>query len=186
MLLPQLVLICLLLTHRGCSSTQRAVPTPAGSDCEEDASSQCAMKQGDFPSPAGAAACAKCLQWGGRAATGREKEDVGLLRAKAEKEKSSHKSAFLRKVTDTELLRFLRARSGLVEEAWKMILAHLSWRSSQYGADSSYTQTQFLHSPLRAELFWLGPNSQGCPTLVVRTQVHDGVYYNEDPKVFGR
>ncbi|KAJ1432949.1 hypothetical protein B484DRAFT_447495 [Ochromonadaceae sp. CCMP2298] len=188
MLLPQLtlVLLCLLLTNKGCSSTKaKAVPTPAGSDCDEGASEQCAMKQGDFPSPGGAAEAGRALQWGGKAATGKEKEAVGQLRAKAEKLSSKGKNAFLDSVTDTELLRFLRSRSGGVEEAWKMILAHLSWRSSEYGADSAYTQTQFLTSPLRSEMFWMGLNSQGCPTLVVRTQVHDGVYYNEDPHVFG-
>jgi hypothetical protein len=44
----------------------------------------------------------------------------------------------------------------------------------------------FSASPLHSEAFWLGVSKTGLPTLVIRTQVHDGIYYNEDPKIFTR
>ena len=89
-------------------------------------------------------------------------------------------------VTDVELLRFLRARRGNTEDAWKMLTAHVEWRNSKYGADSAFTKTYFIDSPLHHEVFWIGANANGCPTLVVRTQVHEGMYYEEDPSIYER
>jgi len=93
---------------------------------------------------------------------------------------------WLLKVTDTELLRFLRAKNGNEEKAWQMITKHVAWRNSKYGADSEFTATFFKDSPLHKEVFWMGLNKENCPTLVVRTQIHDGMYYNDDPNVFTR
>jgi hypothetical protein len=31
-------------------------------------------------------------------------------------------------------------------------------------------------SLLNNEIFWIGESKQGCPTLVVRTNYHDGIY----------
>lgn len=90
------------------------------------------------------------------------------------------------KATDIELLRFLRSQDGSVERTWQQLQAHVTWRSTSYGADSSFTRNSFINSPLHHEVFWLGLNTEGIPTLVVRTQVHDTIYYNHDPAVYER
>ena len=129
---------------------------------------------------------AKCsrrqLSWNNEESDDEELSKVDTLRSQLKSIRSG--SRWLREVTDVELLRFLRARHGHVDDAVKMIEAHVAWRSSQYGADSDLIKTAFVNSPLRHEIFWLGLNKENCPTLVIRTQVHDGVYYNQDPKVY--
>ena len=82
---------------------------------------------------------------------------------------------------DIELLRFLKAKNGNVIEAWKMILAHAKWRVSKNGPDGSKTN---FHPELHKQVFWLGLSKEKKPTLVIKTHFHDGLYYNEDPKVF--
>ena len=124
--------------------------------------------------------------WGGVNITVQELCNVRLLRSQLYASPISLDSVWLREVSDVELLRFLRAKHGHVDDAFKMIEAHVVWRSSQYGADSDLIKTAFVNSPLRHEIFWLGLNKENCPTLVIRTQVHDGVYYDEDPKIFVR
>lgn len=94
--------------------------------------------------------------------------------------------AWLGSVTDVELLRFLRARNGNIKETWKMILNHAKWRSSFFGVDSEFSKQFKQTSPLNYEAFWLGLDKNDCPTLVIRTQIHDGIYYNEDPRIFAR
>ena len=93
-----------------------------------------------------------------------------------------------------ELLRFLRAAKVNTADAWKMIMHHAQWRVSPHGPDAPASNAEhgydgaynFSGSPLHAEAFWLGVSKTGLPTLVIRTQVHDGIYYNEDPKIFTR
>ena len=129
---------------------------------------------------------AKCsrrqLSWNNEESDDEELSKVDTLRSQLKSIRSG--SRWLREVSDVELLRFLRAKHGHVDDAFKMIEAHVAWRSSQYGADSDLIKTAFVNSPLRHEIFWLGLNKENCPTLVIRTQVHDGVYYNQDPKVY--
>lgn len=129
---------------------------------------------------------AKCsrrqLSWNNEESDDEELSKVDTLRSQLKSIRSG--SRWLREVTDVELLRFLRAKHGHVDDAFKMIEAHVVWRSSQYGADSDLIKTAFVNSPLRHEIFWLGLNKENCPTLVIRTQVHDGLYYNQDPKVY--
>ncbi len=126
------------------------------------------------------------LHWGGVNITVEELCNVRKLRSQLYTSPIALDSVWLREVNDVELLRFLRARHGHVDDAVKMIEAHVAWRSSQYGADSDLIKTAFVNSPLRHEIFWLGLNKENCPTLVIRTQVHDGVFYDEDPKIFVR
>jgi hypothetical protein len=126
------------------------------------------------------------LAWDGVAATDAELISVSNLRAKAEHEARNISRGWLYSVSDVELLRFLRAKHGHESEAWDMLLAHVVWRNSDFGADSNFTRNFFNSSPLHHEVFWLGLNKENCPTLVVRTQIHDGIYYNEDPRVFTR
>lgn len=104
-------------------------------------------------------------------------------------------------IKDTEILRFLRSKHHDLDATVKSILHHDEWRVSEYGAESPFTNSSFrlttdsseyddegrkLTLPLGQEIFWLGYNKENCPTLVIRTQVHDGIYYHDDPKVYVR
>lgn len=126
------------------------------------------------------------ISWHGVYTTPVEQSSIKNLRSLAIAHAPLQGHGWLTNVTDTELLRFLRARHGHDEKAWQMLLKHVNWRSSKYGADSDFTATFFESSPLHKEVFWLGENKDNCPTLVVRTQIHEGIYYNEDPNVFTR
>ena len=64
-----------------------------------------------------------------------------------------------------------------------MLQTHDQWRASKYGADTIMRENAFQNSEMNREVFWLGLSKQDCPTLVVRTKAHDGIYYDEDPKV---
>lgn len=122
------------------------------------------------------------------------------LRALRDQLDPSLKTHWLEQAIDVEFLRFIRASKSVnCAEAWKGILHHAKWRASRYGPDGAMTTSSstgpealaktefdFTDSPLHVEAFWLGLSKQGCPTLVVRTQVHDGIYYDEDPKIFTR
>lgn len=126
------------------------------------------------------------LAWAGQPATTAELLAVSNLRLKADSEVRANQTAWFGTVSDIELLRFLRAKHSHEEEAWHMLLEHSAWRDSHFGADSNFTHTFFENSPLHKEVFWMGLNKENCPTLVVRSQIHDGIYYNEDPHVFTR
>ena len=93
-------------------------------------------------------------------------------------------STWLRSVTDTELLRFIRARKGDLNAAWQMIWDHSLWRQSPMGADSiSIAEDQFFQSSsLNNELFWSGLAYDGNPVLLFKTGLHksgavDAAYY---------
>lgn len=127
------------------------------------------------------------LSWAGTAATPLELFTVSTLRARIHaiiKAGGAHR--WYSKATDIELLRFLRAQDGDIDRTWQQLQAHVEWRSSAYGADSSFTRNSFINSPLHHEVFWLGLNTEGIPTMVIRTQVHDLIYYNHDPAVYER
>lgn len=119
-------------------------------------------------------------EWGGKSTTPKEVECIRELRNKIPS--SNARSKWLDEVSDAELLRFVRMKKGNVQETWQKILNHVAWRKSDRGADS--TKYDYSKSNLHYEIFWLGEDKRGCPTLVVRTQVHDGIDYNEDPKLF--
>jgi hypothetical protein len=121
------------------------------------------------------------LSWAGERATQEEWETVCMLRGRARA--AWRLGRWMLTASDVELLRFLRASEN-PEEAWKMVQTHAKWRTSDEGADSASTAKRFADSPLHQELFWLGLNKEGLPTLVVRTQAHDGKYYKENPKVY--
>lgn len=96
-------------------------------------------------------------------------------------------NGWIKTVKDLEILRFLRQHNQNKDEAFKHMLIHNQWRRSKYGRDNIDDvdkRLNFAGSPMNNEVFWLGPDKGGCPTLVVRTQLHDGVYYNEDPQLF--
>lgn len=125
--------------------------------------------------------------WGGLAVT--EKEKVSLLilhKQRLAAQDNNGDSTWLRNATPTDLLRFLRTRGGDPTAAWKMISAHSKWRTSRHGADTILKNHLFDKSILHRELFWLGVSADGHPTLVIRTQAHDGTDYCDDPVVFTR
>ena len=127
------------------------------------------------------------VSWGGSVVTEKERGSLLLLNEKRLNTVLSHGvSPWLKKALATDFLRFLRAKNGNVEEAWKMIYAHAKWRTSKHGADTILKNREFLGSILHRELFWLGESCEGHPTMVIRTQAHDGADYNEDPKIFTR
>jgi hypothetical protein len=129
------------------------------------------------------------VQWGNYVPTKKELESLAYLNLKrtSEVSRGSHGvSPWLHEASDVELLRFLRAKSGNRDDAWKMILTHAKWRVSAYGADTIVRENKFLGSALHREVFWLGVSKGGCPTMIVRTRAHDGADYNEDPKIFTR
>mmetsp|Transcript_25748 Transcript_25748/g.43196 ORF Transcript_25748/g.43196 Transcript_25748/m.43196 type:complete len:314 (+) Transcript_25748:91-1032(+) len=186
--LPHLCLAILMMV--ACTSSFfKSVTTQPSSDCDEHLpNGHCTLPHSDIQSSNESTEPASMMTvqyWGGRKITTKDHEHIRILRARTEKQSTLKGYEWLEFITDIEILRFLHARSNHVEEAWKMLLAHAEWRSSTYGADSYFTTTQFTESPLNHEVFWLGYNKDGCPTLVIRTQVHDGIYYREDPHIFG-
>lgn len=125
--------------------------------------------------------------WGGSPITDKEKEGLDYIETMRKSYTIGNGiSAWLHTATSTDLLRFLRARNGNAQEAFKNILTHAKWRTTEYGADTILQENRFKSSPMNREVFWLGISSTDCPTLVVRTQAHDGADYNEDPKIFTR
>jgi len=129
----------------------------------------------------------KNLSWGGIKIN--DAEISALLYVKIMREKlrrsSSYEygssSSWLYTVTDKELLRFVRSQIAHKEDAWKAILNHAKWRNSKYGADKV---SDFANNFMHYEIFWLGLNKNGCPTLIVRTVAHDGSHYDENPELF--
>jgi hypothetical protein len=121
--------------------------------------------------------------WGGNTVTEKEKSSLLFLHNKCNNEIRAD-SQWLKTATPIDILRFLRNKNGNTEEAYKSLLAHAKWRISQFGADTIVAKNSFKESALNKEVFWLGVSLEGCPTLVIRTQAHDGADYNEDPKIF--
>lgn len=124
------------------------------------------------------------IVWAGKHITPKEIEGIQQLKQLIQQNKYLLKSKWSKSIHNIELLRFLRAKHHHVQHAWKGILHHDDYRRSEYGPESSFMWTAYDHSPLQLEAFWLDYNEVGCPTLVIRTQLHDGYYYNDDPKVY--
>ena len=94
---------------------------------------------------------------------------------------------WLTKATDLDFLRFLRRSKGNADDGLRSMIEHAAWRSSEHGVDniSKIGAKKFPPDhPLHREAFWLGIAKNNCATLVVRTQAHDGKFYNEDPQEF--
>ena len=125
--------------------------------------------------------------WGGVLVTEKEKNILNQLHEKRlAVDCVNGISTWLHKATAADLLRFLRAANGDPAAGWELILKHAKWRTTKYGADTIIKSRMFDNSVLHRELFWLGVNSDNLPTLVIRTQAHDGADYCEDPKIFTR
>lgn len=125
--------------------------------------------------------------WGGLAVTEKEVISLKALHDRRVAVRCGNGiSTWLMRATGADFLRFLRTKNGDTDAAWHMILAHAKWRTTKYGADTICKNHAFDSSILHRELFWLGVSAEGHPTLVIRTQAHDGADYNEDPRIFTR
>lgn len=83
-------------------------------------------------------------------------------------------SNWLRSVTNSEILRFIRARKGDINAAWQMIWDHSIWRQSFLGPDSFSPADYhaFERSLLNQELFWSGKAFDGSPVLYFKSGMH--------------
>jgi hypothetical protein len=96
-------------------------------------------------------------------------------------------SLWLGDATDLDFLRYLRRAKGKKEEAYNAMMDHSAWRTGKHGIDTikKTGEKRFPPShPLHREVFWLGIAKDNTATLVIRTQAHDGVHYNEDAQEF--
>jgi hypothetical protein len=146
----------------------------------------------------------KITEWAGKPITKKEEEQIQIIRnelhlnnneQQQQQSSSLLQSQWSRSIHDSEILRFLRMKNHHIAQTITALKQHDQWRLSLYGAEGEFTQHAFPSSnddsqvcPLRYEIFWLGPDvhNEHCPTLVIRTQVHDGLYYNDDPKIYTR
>ena len=125
------------------------------------------------------------LTWAGKPITDKEIEAVEKIRDLIDQNRHKFQSKWSQSIHFIEILRFLRAKHHHLNHAYQALLHHDQFRRSEYGPESSFVWTGFeKDSPLFMEGFWMGYNKEGCPTLVLRTQLHDGYYYNDDPKIY--
>jgi hypothetical protein len=88
-------------------------------------------------------------------------------------------------MTNFDIKRFLHINDNNGNKAAKALIAHSKWRTEPHGSvDVMSRASEFEKSPLNKEIFWMGQNAQGCPTLVVRSNFHDGKNYDDDPKKY--
>jgi hypothetical protein len=126
------------------------------------------------------------LQWGGEVATALELASIKLLRETISSGAQHGKAVSRCELMDVELLRFLRHHHGDTTSALLSVQAHMTWKASLRSIEETARRKLLLHSPLQEEIFWLGVNKENCATLVIRTQLHDGSYFDEDPALFER
>ena len=105
--------------------------------------------------------------------------------------KKLKKSDWLCNAIDVDILRFLRLslksnknNDDAVLSTFNDLLLHSKWRQSRYGIDNinkhDFEKMVYLNNYIN----WLGQDIYGYPTLYVKSRLHDGKYYNEDPKLF--
>ena len=88
---------------------------------------------------------------------------------------SSHSNSnWLNTASSTEILRFLRARNGDIDNAWQMLWEHSLWRVSPFGPESFTADDHqiFEECSLNEEFYWAGTAHDGCPVLFFRTGYH--------------
>jgi len=100
------------------------------------------------------------------------------------------KTDWLCNALDVDILRFLRLNinnnksDDVALLTFNNLILHSKWRQSKYGIDNinkyGYDQMNYLNN----YIYWLGQDIYGYPTLYIKSQLHDGKYYNEDPKLF--
>jgi hypothetical protein len=126
------------------------------------------------------------LQWGGEVATALELASIQSLRETISSGAQHGKAVSSCELMDVELLRFLRHHHGDTTSALLSVQAHRTWKAALRRPEETARRKLVLHSPLQDEIFWLGVNKENCATLVIRTQLHDGSYFDEDPALFER
>lgn len=99
--------------------------------------------------------------------------------------KKSSQNEWLKQATSFDIQRFLNLHNGNIKKSYNNLISHSQWRTEPHAANEIMTRAeQFEKSNLNREIFWLGESKQGCPTLVVRSNYHDGADYDEDPVKF--
>jgi len=83
-----------------------------------------------------------------------------------------------------EILRFLRDQGHNLDATWQKLSAHIKWRASINSPSKIAVRSELRRDLLQQEVFWLGVNAQNCATLVLRSRLHDGENFNEDPRLF--
>ncbi|CAM9866122.1 unnamed protein product [Scytosiphon promiscuus] len=84
-------------------------------------------------------------------------------------------------LTDTDLLRFVMFRHGDVDAAWRQLKQAAAWRQRR-GVEDVLSEEQWSrHKELQAEIFWIGRDAEGRPTMVLRSIAHHpGAIDSED------
>jgi hypothetical protein len=102
-----------------------------------------------------------------------ERNDINQLRRYITH--SGSYSRWLRSISDTEILRFLRARKGDIDAAWVMLWENSIWRQSPMGSETltSVDNQIFEASSLNDELYWAGQAYDGNPVLFFRSGLHE-------------
>lgn len=128
-------------------------------------------------------------QYGGIPISTTEYQSIATIREKISsltKSELSTMSTWILNPTNVDILRFLRAKNGNIQQGWTMLTNHARWRISPDGADTVMKENAFVGSELNKEFFWFGIDKNDCLTLVGRTQLHDGKHYDENPRTFAK
>jgi hypothetical protein len=133
-----------------------------------------------------------CRRKPGKTKFGKFPEDVLEVRVLLEAEmlkqptsKASSASFLKYEMSDHDVRRFLDHHGGNANKAAKALFKHAEWRTQKHGADDVMKRAaEFEKSPINKELIWVGENKEGCPTLVVRSNFHDGKHYDDDPEKY--
>ncbi len=134
------------------------------------------------------------ISWGNEGIKENEKELLDSTKEIIRKHIKSNKlkkSDWLYNTFDVDILRFLRLNlnktnkyDDVVIATFNDLLLHNKWRQSKYGLDNINKHSFDRMTYLNNYIHWLGQDCNGYPTLYIKSQLHDGKYYNEDPKLF--
>ena len=92
---------------------------------------------------------------------------------------------WLREASSFDIERFLNYNDGNVIKAYESLINHANWRTKNHAANDVLSRSvDFEKSNLNQEIFWIGETKNNCPTLVIRSNYHDGADYEEDPVKF--
>lgn len=92
---------------------------------------------------------------------------------------------WLREASSFDIERFLNYNNGNVIKAYESLIKHANWRTQKHAANDVLSRSSdFEKSNLNQEIFWMGETKNKCPTLVIRSNYHDGADYDEDPVKF--
>ena len=134
------------------------------------------------------------ISWGNEGITENEQEILDSIKEIIKKHiklRKIKKSDWLYNTFDVDILRFLRLNlnkhnksNDVVFATFNDLMSHNKWRQSKYGLDNINKHRFDKMIDLNNYIKWLGQDYYGNPTLYIKSQLHDGKYYNEDPKLF--